>query len=400
MPHNFRLFWRTTVRSFINTRNTHGQLKGRRIFFVLLFYTVWPVWELFTGLCFRLDDLFFPAYRQQVVDKPLFILGNFRSGSTFLHRLLSNDKDNFTSLRTWDIFVTPSITQRKIAGIFAKIDSSFGSPLRRLIVGMDQRSLGRVDIHRISFFEPEEDENILLHIWSTLYVSVMFPFLEELPPYQFFDDAIPGPQRKKILQFYRGCIQRHLYATGGNKHFVSKNPAFSAKIETLMEVFPDARIIYLVRNPLDMLPSTVSWLSYTWHVFSVPLEKYPYRQEILDFTQYWYRHPLDHIDRNPSQNKMIMRYDDLMCDPEQVIHAFYQRFGYNDHASLGQILRVGVEDLQGKLREHIYSYEEMGFSREQILTAYADIFTRFGFDRRDPVSVPLMEEMTSGSLSD
>jgi hypothetical protein len=83
-----------------------------------------------------------------------------------------------------------------------------------------------------------------------------------------------------------------------------------------------------------------------------------------------------------------------------VIHAFYQRFGYNDHAFLEQVLRDGVEDLQGKLREHIYSYEEMGFSREQILTAYADIFTRFGFDRRDPATIPLMEEIASGSLSD
>ena len=48
-----------------------------------------------------------------------------------------------------------------------------------------------------------------------------------------------------------------MYATG-KKYFVAKNPAFSPKIATLMEFFPDARIIYLVRNPLDMLPSTIS----------------------------------------------------------------------------------------------------------------------------------------------
>ena len=322
MPYNFHLFLRTAMRSFINTSNTHARLKCKRLIFVLLFYCVWPWWTLFTGLCFWLDDFLFPAYRRQPVEKPLFILGNFRSGSTFLHRLLSRDKENFTSLRTWDIFITPSITQRKIADLFAWVDSHFGSPLHQLIVAMDRRSLGRVNIHRTSFFEPEEDENILLHIWSTFFIGVMFPFFDELPPYQFFDDAIPEQERKRIMQFYRGCIQRHLYATGGKKNFVSKNPAFSAKIETLMDIFPDARIIYLVRNPLDMLPSTVSWLSYAWHIFGVPLEKYPYRQEILDFTQYWYRHPLDYLDRNPSQNKMILLYDDLIQKPEETISQF------------------------------------------------------------------------------
>src|SRR5271157_3675493 len=143
MAYNFHLFLRTTMRSFINTGNTHARLKHKRLVFVLLFYCVWPWWTLFTGLCFWLDDFLFPAYRQQPVEKPLFILGNFRSGSTFLHRLLARDKENFTSLRTWDIFITPSITQRKIAELFAKVDSHFGGPLRKLMIAIDRCSLGR-----------------------------------------------------------------------------------------------------------------------------------------------------------------------------------------------------------------------------------------------------------------
>jgi hypothetical protein len=34
--------------------------------------------------------------------------------------------------------------------------------------------------------------------------------------------------------------------------------------------------------------------------------------------------------------------------------------------------------------DHFYSYEEMGFTRDQIVKLYADIFERFGFDRREP----------------
>jgi hypothetical protein len=78
-----------------------------------------------------------------------------------------------------------------------------------------------------------------MYAWSSFFVGFLFPFLNELPPYQFFDTAIPRHKRHGIMGFYRACVQRHLYATGGGQYFVSKNPAFSPKIETLLEFFPE-----------------------------------------------------------------------------------------------------------------------------------------------------------------
>lgn len=390
MTYNFKLFWRMAVRSFFGTRGTHGRLTRKRVLFLLLFYTVWPAWTVFTWACLLLDDLLFPAYKQQEIDKPLFIIGNFRSGSTFLHRLLSRETETFTSLRTWDIFITPSITQRKISGAFAALDRVFGSPLKRFLVNFDRRSLGQVKIHPISLFEPEEDENILLHSWSTFFASILFPFLDEMPPYQFFDEAIPAAERRRIMGFYRALIQRHLYADGGKRHFVSKNPAFSAKIETLIELFPEARVLYLVRNPLDMLPSTVSWLSYCWSVFSTPQEKYIYTAETLALTQYWYRHPLQYIDTHPSPNFEILSYDDLIERPKEMISAFYRQFGYPEYPSLVRIVAQAVAETQSYRSDHHYSYARMGFSHDEIIHAYQDIFDRFGFDTGISLKTPAL----------
>ncbi len=390
MNYNFRLFWRMAVRSFIGTRETHGRLTRKRLFFVLLFYSVWPAWALFTGLCFWLDDLLFAGYKHQPLEKPLFIIGNFRSGSTFLHRLLSRDDRLFTSLRTWDIFITPTITQRKISAFIAQIDRALGSPLKRLLVNIDNRSLGKVRIHRISLFEPEEDENILLHIWSTYFVGFLFPFLEDMPPYIFFDEQLPEDEKRRIMGFYRGCVQRHLYADGGKRHFVSKNPAFSAKIETLVEFFPDARVLYLARNPLEMLPSTVSWLGYAWGVFSDLKEKYPFRDEVLSLAKHWYHHPLRYLDAHPSTNNRILSYNDLIADPEGVIRSFYRQFGYEEHAGLEALIASAVEETRNYRSDHRYSYDQMGFTREQILTEFADIFERFGFDTGEAQPLPAL----------
>jgi len=388
MNYNFKLFWRMALRSFVRTRGTHGQLTRKRLFFVLLFYSVWPAWAVFTGLCFWLDDILFPDHKTQPVDKPLFIIGNFRSGSTFLHRLLSRDDGTFTSLRTWDIFITPTITQRKIAAFFARMDRALGGHLKRLLFNLDKRSLGQVKIHRISFFEPEEDENILIHNWSTFFINFMFPFLEEMPPYTYFDEQLPNEEKRRIMSFYRSCIQRHIYADGGKRHFVSKNPAFSAKIETLMEFFPDARVLYLARNPLEMLPSTASWLGYAWGVFSTMKEKYPYQDEILALTQHWYRHPLSYLDANPSPNNKILSYDELITNPENVIRSFYRQFGYMEHRGLEKIIVEAVEETRNYKSDHQYSLEHMSYTREQILVEFADVFERFGFETGEFRTVP------------
>ena len=216
----------------------------------------------------------------------------------------------------------------------------------------------------------------------TMAFSSLRPFMDEMPNYQHFDEALPPERKRRIMKFYKSMLQRHMYATG-KKYFVAKNPAFSPKIATLLEFFPDARIIYLARNPLDMLPSTVSWINYARRAFTDPKEKYLYLEEIVDLTQHWYRYPLQYLDSHPSPRHLILNYDDLIQRPEQVIRSFYEQFGYPDKPGLDRIVDEAVKETLSFRSDHIYSYEEMGFTHRQILEMYADIFDRFGFDKRE-----------------
>ncbi|MBL8077508.1 MAG: sulfotransferase [Anaerolineales bacterium] len=383
MKYNFRLFWRSFYRSFFASKNTTARLTRKRFLFLLLFYTVWPLGSLIHWFCFGLDDILFPAYKNHSIEKPLFILGNLRSGSTFLHRLLSRDTETFTSLTTWDIYLTPSVTQKKITQFIAGLDNRyFNSTLHKLLYKFDAATLGKLKIHPISFFQPEEDENIHLHIWDGYFVTFLFPFMDEMPNYQHFDEALSPEHKKRIMTFYRSMIQRHMYATG-KKYFVAKNPAFSAKIETLVEFFPEARIIYLARNPLDMLPSTISWINYARRQFTDPGKGYFYIEEIVDMTQHWYSHPLKYLDAHPSPRHLIMKYDDLIQRPETVIRAFYEQFGYPDKPGLPVIIDRAVKETLTFNSDHMYSLEEMGFVREQVIGMYPEVFKRFEFDTRD-----------------
>lgn len=383
MQYNLRLFWRTFYRSFFDSKNTPARLTRKRFLFLVLFYLIWIPGSLIHWFCFWLDDIFFPAHKTQLIEKPLFILGNMRSGSTFLHRLLSRDSETFTSLTTWDIYLTPSVTQKKIAQFVSRLDKKYlGGFLHRILFAFDNATLGKIKIHSISFFQPEEDENIHMHIWDGYFVTFLFPFMDEFPDYQHFDEALSPERKHRIMSFYKSMLQRHIYATG-RKYFVAKNPAFSSKIETLAEFFPDARIIYLVRNPLDMLPSTVSWMNYARRQFTDPKEKWLYIDEVLEMTQHWYRHPLRYLDSHSSPRHLILNYDDLIQRPEHVIRGFYEQFGYPDKPGLDEIVDEAVKETLTFKSDHDYSYQDMGFTREQIVELYADIFKRFGFDKRE-----------------
>lgn len=394
MHYNFRLFWRTFYRSFFASQNTPARLTRKRIVFLALFYLVWPIGSLFHWFFFWLDDILFPAYKTQPIEKPLFILGNLRSGSTFLHRLLSRDSETFTSLTTWDIYLTPSVTQKKITQFVSRLDKKhLNGFLHRLLFAFDRATLGKIKIHPISFFQPEEDENIHLHIWDGYFVTFLFPFMDEFPDYQHFDEALTPAHKRRIMSFYKSMLQRHMYATR-KKYFVAKNPAFSPKIETLVEFFPDARIIYLARNPLDMLPSTVSWINYARRQFTDPKEKWLYLDEIVEMTRYWYTYPLKYLDAHPSPRHLILNYDDLIQRPEHVIRSFYEQFGYPDKPGLDVIVDEAVKETLTFNSDHVYSYEEMGFTREMIIELYADIFERFGFDKREPLPVKAEKHST------
>ncbi|MCA2002391.1 MAG: sulfotransferase, partial [Chloroflexi bacterium] len=134
MKYNFSLFWRSLYRSFFKSKNTTARLTKKRIIFLALFIVVWIPGMLVHWFCFWLDDILFPDYKKQVIEKPLFILGNLRSGSTFLHRLLSRDSQTSTSLTTWDIYLTPSVTQKKITRFVARLDNKyFSGTLHRLL---------------------------------------------------------------------------------------------------------------------------------------------------------------------------------------------------------------------------------------------------------------------------
>jgi hypothetical protein len=314
-------------RSLLPRGDTTLALGARRIRFLVVFAVAFPALWVGAVLGMWLDNLLYPRWRRARGGFPVFIVGNFRTGSTFLFRLLAQDRRTFTCMKTWELYFAHSVVQRRLWQGMVAMDKFLGSPVARAIHEGQERVFGDVQLHRIRLEEPEEDEALFCVLWHTLFTCFFFPVMPPGFPYHRFDTALPAPTRRRILAFYDGCIRRHLYAHRARTHYLAKNPSATARIASLLEVYPDARFVCLYRDPVETVPSTMRWFSFAWHYFSSAREKYPLRDFILSMIEHWYRYPLEQAEGVASGRIHFVSYEDLVADPLETVRGIYRALG-------------------------------------------------------------------------
>jgi hypothetical protein len=380
MVFNFRGFGR-----FLHLWLTDSDWTVRRFVILLAFVLIFPLLELLIWVGLLFDNLRFANFRQEPIDAPVFIVGNPRSGTTFLHRLLSKDTSRFTTMQMWEILLAPSITQRKVIEAAAVAVRNLGDWLNRRLDRMEGRWQEKNVMHDVSFRKPEEDDYLLLHIWSALTTGLSAGLLEEAIPYTFFDVDLSDAERHRIMTFYRRCVQRHLYAervcrNRPSRQYLAKNPALSPKLKTVDEFFPDAKVVYLVRNPLEMLPSYVSMMMFSWRVLGLSLSDRRLQTYLLAMARHWYAYPLERFKSLPDSRVMVIPYDELVKDPERCVKKIYERFGFAMHPDYAAVLAAESARSKSYKSRHQYSLNKLGLDRSLILDQYQSIFKNFEFD--------------------
>lgn len=224
-------------------------------------FALLPVFTAVQGihwLFLALDEILFPGYRRIAVRAPLIVLGVPRSGTTLLHRTLAYD-ESLTTFQTWECVLAPSITQRRLVQGLARLDGMLGRPMARLLATAERRAFGALDdVHATSLSAPEEDYLALLPVVACFILVIPVPGANHLWRLATADRDMPQAERRRLMAFYRGLWQRHLYVHGQNKRILSKNAAFAGLAGTLRETFPDALFMRCHREAGAVVPSQLS----------------------------------------------------------------------------------------------------------------------------------------------
>ena len=336
--------------------------------------------EIVVWTGFILDEILYPKYHDIQINQPVFIIGNPRSGTTFLQRLMARDTANFLSMRTWEIFGSPSIITRRLVRGIVRIGRVFGIPVARRIQKLEELWKEDDRIHRLRLRAPEEDEYLFVHTFSTLKIWSFASLEDESDPYIYYDLKLSEKDKQRNMSYYESCVQRHYYYHGQlKKKYLSKNPNFTPAIRTLLEQFPDAKFIYMIRNPLKAVPSHISLKDREWRLLGSPLKRYACADFIMESSEHWYNYPLKVLESIPQDQAVIVRLDDLIQDVEKTVMRIYDQFGLSMTEEFRSLLEYKAEQARNHRSQHKYSMLEMGLSEQEMADRFGSIINRFGF---------------------
>jgi hypothetical protein len=352
--------------------------RGRTLFRLLLLV---PLEYLFNATCFLLDYLFFPSLWRQSVERPVFIVGHARSGTTLCHRLMAADGDSFSYFLYWEMFF-PSLLQKRCIRALGEIDAKLlGGWCKKRLVAWDDRTFGPYrHMHNMSLWNSEEDQFVMRGAFVTQQWSLDLPMMEQLDIFHV-DDMSPR-KRRRWLHHYRECVKRQLALNGGEGVHLAKNPLMCGWVQSLIDTFPDARIVVLMRDPVRCIPSVLKLVEMSWKGKGWRRADYERSLQVLtDISFESFHHPREVLARNPGTPQVVVDYRDLTAQPRRTIHAIYDALGLDYGAAYDAYLQGQEEREKQHSTAFEYSIDDYELSRERIESELDVFYREFGWPR-------------------
>lgn len=286
---------------------------------------------------------------------PLVIVGIPRTGTTALHKVLSMD-EQFQVLENWLIAAPMPRPPRHEWPSYPGYHAG-----AQIAAAMSD------ELKAAHFTEPHEaDECVVLMAQS--FVSNMFGSTLPLPDY---DEWLLTQDTTPSFRRYADNL-RLVGADDPDRTWLLKNPSHLLALDSLLEVFPDARIVHTHRDPAEAIPSVCSVLRIIRSTMlgdSVDLHAIGTRE--LSIWSTAARRACDIRERRP-ESFFDVDYRDLLAEPMGVVSAIYGNFGITLSAGAESAMRDWLRDnRQGKHGIHEYQAEDFGLDPTTIREAFA-----------------------------
>lgn len=262
------------------------------------------------------ERLFFSNRLSRTVlpESPVFILGHWRSGTTLLHNAMAQDKQ-FAFINTFQ-------------SVFA--NQFFGSrwlfkPMMRLLMP-EKRPADNV---LLSPELPQEEGIALSNINSFgFYNFFYFPHDWKAIYARYVTGESTGKaEMQRYYRRYKKLIAQSLIEYN-RKEFISKFPPHTGSIKHLLAMFPEAKFIYIYRNPLMVFQSTVNFFETTHEALKLqPYSRPEFEEMVFELYERLIRDYEDQKALIPKRHLVEIRYEDFEADPMSGLKQIYTSLG-------------------------------------------------------------------------
>lgn len=296
----------------------------------------------------------------RIEQPPIFVVGHWRSGTTHLHNLLSLD-DNLTSPSAYQAFFPGHFVFTQPATAIFDAFAPRTRPMDNVVFGSDV---------------PHEDEFAVAALSGVSpYLRVLFPVTSD-PGYSDLDpEALPAGALERWKASLVVFLKKLTLLEG--KRIVLKSPPHTARVRTLLEMFPGAQFVHIVRNPYEVYLSTHG----LWRdLLSNAYLQLPSPEVVDELIIKWYTELFDLFERDrghvPQGSLHELKYEDLESEPIESLRALYTDLGLTDFEVFRGKVERYLERIKG-YRKNVHELDDV--TKERIALRWRRTFEKYGY---------------------
>jgi len=327
------------------------------------------VLRMIVGIGRIFDHVIFWGIRKPLKD-PIIIVGNPRSGTTFLHRFLI--KENIgTGSQLWQMLY-PSVTLQKCIKPFLPILEKI-SPARHHSTAAHKTSLTSVET---------DDVSLLFRYLDGFFLYGFFLTFDDEDLFHWVDPNITD-RSSRDFSWFESMWKRNILTNKGER-YIGKLFSLSSNLPAFQKRFPDAKVLYMVRDPLNVIPSGLSLVT---GVLDKKFNFWSLDEKIrMRFIERLYNALIELLNRfhhdwtNNNinrENVLVVRFDIMMNDFETLMDQIINFIDIEKKDSLAKVIQDTAESQKSYKSKHKYDLEKFGLTEDRIKMDCKAIYQTF-----------------------
>lgn len=318
--------------------------------------------RLWANACFEAH----PEIRRREIAAPIIIVGLHRSGTTRIQRMMATDA-RLQHLKTWEGFnPAPRL------GLPEMGKATRHEEVRKFLQQGAQVYPGAFTAHPMDANWPEEELLLLNHSFSGFSPLSLY----HVPSYYrwFLEDDKRAAYRTmadlmKLISWSRDEPQGLPGLPGlPERRWLLKNPQHMLDLPTLMQTFPDAKLVFMHRDPVKTVGSVMSLMWY----YAVQHTDLPCRAQIretwLDFYEQMARRCIAAREHIPAAQQLDIHYADMNRDWRAAMRRVYDFAGmeFSADAENAMAAWLAESEREGLHSGHRYALEDFGTTADEV----------------------------------
>ncbi len=309
-----------------------------------------------------------PDLLERPVERPLFVFGLPRTGTTLAINLLNEDPARRALLR-WEAF--NSVPPPKAGEL--STDPRYLAEQARL--DMSLKYMPHISaIHHEDADSPTECQFAM----SPSFCAQYFEAIAEIPSYGAWflqTDYLPA------FRYHKRLLQ--LLQSEAPGRWTLKNPWHPLFLDALTTVYPDAQLVMTHRDPVEVVGSACSLIRHVRPMFSDHVDVERIAKTMLNTFDKMIERTLAYLEKHGPDSIHHLHYDALMRDPVGEMRRLYARFDEPFTPAAESAMKALLAgNPKGKHGRHVYSLEEFGLTEAQVRGHFRAYCERFGIAQR------------------